>query len=167
MRNGKKLIVVADDDREIRDVLSLLLGGEGYEVLTAADGHEALSLATPDADLYILDVNMPALSGFMTAAEIRKQYDTPIIFLTAYSGESDKVMGVVLSAAAAAAFFGIMVGVTGAFLGQLAVALLAVALIVASVVLGILGAKRPKLFLVARIVAAASIVIGMLGAFFI
>lgn len=104
MRNGKKLIVVADDDREIRDVLSLLLGGEGYEVLTAADGHEALSLATPDADLYILDVNMPALSGFMTAAEIRKQYDTPIIFLTAYSGESDKVMGVVLSAAAA--FFG-------------------------------------------------------------
>ena len=93
MRNGKKLIVVADDDREIREVLSLLLGGEGYEVLTAADGHEALSLATPDADLYILDVNMPALSGFMTAAEIRKQYDTPIIFLTAYSGESDKVMG--------------------------------------------------------------------------
>ncbi len=93
MRNGKKLIVVADDDREIREVLSLLLGGEGYEVLTAANGHEALSLATPDADLYILDVNMPALSGFMTAAEIRKQSDTPIIFLTAYSGESDKVMG--------------------------------------------------------------------------
>ena len=103
-RNGKKLIVVADDDREIRDVLSLPLGGEGYEVLAAQDGGEALSLATPDADLYILDVNMPALSGFMTAAEIRKQYDTPIIFLTAYSGESDKVMGVVLSAAAA--FFG-------------------------------------------------------------
>lgn len=103
-RNGKKLIVVADDDREIREVLSLLLGGEGYEVLAAQDGGEALSLATPDADLYILDVNMPALSGFMTAAEIRKQYDTPIIFLTAYSGESDKVMGVVLSAAAA--FFG-------------------------------------------------------------
>ena len=93
MRNGKKLIVVADDDREIRDVLSLLLGGEGYEVLAAQDGGEALSLATPDADLYILDVNMPALSGFMTAAEIRKQADTPIIFLTAYSGESDKVMG--------------------------------------------------------------------------
>lgn len=133
MRNGKKLIVVADDDREIRDVLSLLLGGEGYEVLAAQDGGEALSLATPDADLYILVVNMPALSGFMTAA----------------------------------AFFGIMVGVTGAFLGQLAVALLAVALIVASVVLGILGAKRSKLFLIARIVAAASIVIGMLGAFFI
>ena len=105
-RNGKKLIVVADDDREIRDVLSLLLDGEGYEVLAAQDGGEALSLATPDADLYIPDVNMPALSGFMTAAEIRKQYDTPIIFLTAYSGESDKVMGVVLSAAAAAAFFG-------------------------------------------------------------
>src|SRR5699024_5479678 len=44
-------------------------------------------------DLYILDVNMPVMSGFAAGAEIRKQFYAPIIFLTAYSGESDKLMG--------------------------------------------------------------------------
>ncbi|MBR5880773.1 MAG: response regulator, partial [Clostridia bacterium] len=55
-------------------------------------------------NLVLMDWNMPGMNGLEASAEIRKQYDTPIIFLTAYSGESDKVMGVVLSAAAA--FFG-------------------------------------------------------------
>lgn len=50
-------------------------------------------MASAEVDLYLLDVNMPELSGFMAGAEIRKQFDAPIIFLTAYSGESDKVMG--------------------------------------------------------------------------
>ncbi len=76
-------------------------------------------------------------------------------------------MGIVLASAAGAAFFGFMVGFSGYFLGQLAISLLAVALIVAAIVLGIIGAKRPKLFLVARILAAASVVFGMLSAFFI
>lgn len=93
MKDGKKLIVVADDEPEIRHVLSLLLAGEGYTVLPAADGQEAVERMSADIDLYILDVNMPRLSGIMAAAEIRKQYDTPIIFLTAYSSESDKIMG--------------------------------------------------------------------------
>lgn len=93
MRNGKKLILVADDDREIREVLSLLLGGEGYEIEAVADGDLAVQKASPETDLYILDVNMPGTSGFVAAAEIRKRYAAPIVFLTAYSGESDKVMG--------------------------------------------------------------------------
>ena len=93
MREGKKLIVIADDEREIRDIVSLLLLGEGYAVQTAEDGHGVVDQISPDIDLYILDVNMPHLSGIMAAAEIRKQYDTPIIFLTAYSSESDKVIG--------------------------------------------------------------------------
>lgn len=93
MRNGKKLILVADDDREIREVLSLLLGGEGYEIVAVPDGARAVQQASPEADLYILDVNMPGMSGFVAAAEIRKHYAAPIVFLTAYSGESDKVMG--------------------------------------------------------------------------
>ena len=50
-------------------------------------------LASAEVDLYLLDVNMPELSGFMAGSEIRKQFNAPIIFLTAYSGESDKVMG--------------------------------------------------------------------------
>lgn len=93
MREGKKLIAIADDEREIRDVVSLLLTGEGYAVQTAEDGQCVVDQCSPDIDLYILDVNMPRLSGIMAAAEIRKRYDTPIIFLTAYSSESDKVMG--------------------------------------------------------------------------
>ena len=93
MRDGKRLIAVADDEKEIRDILSLLLTGDGYAVLTAEDGQAVVELASPEIDLYILDVNMPRLSGIMAAAEIREQYDTPIVFLTAYSSESDKVMG--------------------------------------------------------------------------
>ncbi len=93
MKDGKKYILVADDEKEIRDVLTLLLGGEGYTVVCAEDGESAVEMASGDVDLYILDVNMPHLSGFMAGAEIRKRFDTPIVFLTAYSGESDKVMG--------------------------------------------------------------------------
>ena len=93
MREGKKLIAIADDEKEIRDVVSLLLTGEGYAVQTAEDGQCVVDQCSPDVDLYILDVNMPRISGIMTAAEIRKQSDTPIVFLTAYSSESDKVMG--------------------------------------------------------------------------
>ena len=85
--------MIADDEKEIRDILRLLLTGEGYAVCTAENGKEALVLASAEVDLYLLDVNMPELSGFMAGSEIRKQFNAPIIFLTAYSGESDKVMG--------------------------------------------------------------------------
>ena len=93
MKNGKKYILVADDEREIRQVLTLLLTGEGYEVTCAEDSDAVVRAACPEVDLYILDVNMPGQSGFMAGADIRRRFDTPIIFLTAYSGESDKVMG--------------------------------------------------------------------------
>ncbi len=93
MKNNKKYILVADNDKEIRDILKILLMGEGYEVLTVSDGQEVLQNISSDIDLYILDVDMPEVSGFMAAAEIRRKHDTPIMFLTAYSAESDKVMG--------------------------------------------------------------------------
>lgn len=86
-------IVIADDEREIRDIVTVLMKGEGYETLSCENGEEVLTHVDESVNLYILDVNMPGLSGFMTAAEIRKTQETPIIFLTAYSGESDKVMG--------------------------------------------------------------------------
>ena len=71
MKNDKKLILIADDEKEIRDVVGLLLRGEGYEVMAAEDGEGVLALASPDIDLYLLDVNMPRLSGIMAAAELR------------------------------------------------------------------------------------------------
>ncbi len=93
MKEGKQCILVADDDHEIRQVLSLLLSSQGYSVLAAEDGIQAAQLASPEVDLYILDVNMPGQSGLMAADQIRKRFQTPIVFLTAYSSESDKVMG--------------------------------------------------------------------------
>ena len=93
MKDGQRCILIADDEKSIRDILTLLLTGEGYTVLCAEDGQQAVELVSPEVDLYILDVNMPRLTGILAAVELRKQYETPIMFLTAYSGESDKVMG--------------------------------------------------------------------------
>ena len=93
MKDGKKCILVADDDLQIRQILQLLLSSEGYAVLTAEDGLRAAEMADPEIDLYLLDVDTPGQTGIMAAAQIRKQLETPIIFLTAYSGESDKVIG--------------------------------------------------------------------------
>ena len=93
MIKDKFCILIADDEKEIREILYLLLKGEGYHVLQAENGREATEIASEEIDLYILDVNMPEFSGFMAGAKIREQFDTPMIFLTAYSSESDKVMG--------------------------------------------------------------------------
>lgn len=93
MIDNKKCILIADDEKEIRDILSLLLSAEEYHVITAEDGQEVVDKASGDIDLFILDVDMPRLTGIMAAVELRKKYQTPIMFLTAYSGESDKVMG--------------------------------------------------------------------------
>ena len=93
MKDGKKCILVADDDLQIRQILQLLLSSEGYAVVTAEDGLRATEMAGEEIDLYLLDVDMPGQSGIMAAAQIRKQFETPIVFLTAYSGESDKVIG--------------------------------------------------------------------------
>ena len=91
--NRKKRILIADDDLQIREIVSLLLSSEGYDVVTAEDGSSAVKLADDTIDLYLMDVDMPKLTGILAAAQIRKHYETPIVFLTAYSSESDKVMG--------------------------------------------------------------------------
>ena len=93
MKNGKICILIADDEKEIRDILRLLLTGEGYAVCTAENGKEALVLASAEVDLYLLDVNMPELSGFMAGSEIRKQFNAPIIFLTAKTLKEDILEG--------------------------------------------------------------------------
>lgn len=93
MKDGKQYILIADDDRQIRELLKLLLTAEGYGVLTAEDGLQAVEKSGGDIDLYILDVNMPGQSGLLAAAQLRTRTEAPIIFLTAYSGESDKIMG--------------------------------------------------------------------------
>lgn len=85
--------MIADDNAEIREVLEILLTGEGYEVLLSASGNEALTQVDSSIDLIILDINMPGKNGFLTCAEIRKKTLVPILFLTARSQESDMAMG--------------------------------------------------------------------------
>lgn len=93
MKDGKKCVLVADDDPHILLILQLLLSSEDYTVLTAEDGLRAAEMADEAIDLYLLDVDMPGQSGIMAAAQIRRQFEAPIVFLTAYAAESDKVMG--------------------------------------------------------------------------
>ena len=86
-------ILVADDDGDIRELLRILLSKEGYRVLEAADGREAVSLLsahTREISLIILDIMMPRMDGISAAAAIRELTDAPILFLTARSSDADK-----------------------------------------------------------------------------
>lgn len=89
----KKKILFVDDDPEIREVLRLLLTGEGYQVIEAANGSQVLELLDDTVDLVILDVMMPGMGGYTVCAEIRKQSAVPVLFLTAKGQDSDKTMG--------------------------------------------------------------------------
>lgn len=91
MTNNKILIV--DDNPEIREVLNVLLSSEGYEVIEAKDGQEAVLLISDDIDLYILDIMMPIINGYQVCKEIRRKSNAPILFLTAKSQDSDKTLG--------------------------------------------------------------------------
>ncbi|MDR2889166.1 MAG: response regulator transcription factor [Lachnospiraceae bacterium] len=91
--NEKQTILIADDDSEIREVIRILLENEGYLVLEAINGSDALSKMTPAVSLIILDVMMPVCSGIDACVELRKNYMTPVLFLTAKSSDTDKVVG--------------------------------------------------------------------------
>lgn len=86
---GRK-ILIADDDKDIVELVELLLNGEGYETITAFSGREAVEKADETVDLIILDIMMPDLNGIMACREIRKNYRNPILFLSAMSNDSDK-----------------------------------------------------------------------------
>ena len=88
----KQRILVADDEPEIREVLRMMLSSEGYEILEAVNAQEAVEQAER-VDLVILDVMMPGESGIQACTKIREKTNVPILFLTAKSGEHDKVIG--------------------------------------------------------------------------
>lgn len=86
-------IMIADDEGKIRMLIKDLLTDEGYEVVEAADGREALALfeSEPDINLIILDIMMPYADGWKVCKEIRKTSRVPIIMLTARSEEIDEL----------------------------------------------------------------------------
>ena len=92
-------ILIVDDNREIVDSLGKLLQLEGYDILEAFDGMEALEIMERHSvDLILLDVMMPRLNGLSALMKIRENYKIPAIILSAKTEESDKVSGLVLGA---------------------------------------------------------------------
>lgn len=89
----KTRILIADDNAEIREVLRILLESEGFEVIEAADGNEAVEKIDDNIDLIILDVMMPNKNGYRACLEIREKSMVPILFLTAKTEDSDKTLG--------------------------------------------------------------------------
>lgn len=86
-------IMVVDDDSDIREVIQVLLSSEGYEVIEACNGKEAVDLISDDIDLIILDVMMPEMNGYQACVLLRKKTNAPILFLTAKGQDSDKTLG--------------------------------------------------------------------------
>lgn len=87
-------VLIVDDNAEIREILHILLTGEGFAVSEAADGTSALNLITQTSfDCIILDVMMPGLDGYHTCLAIRERTNAPILFLSAKTQERDKVLG--------------------------------------------------------------------------
>jgi len=92
-----KSVLVVEDERNIRDLVCLHLGLEGYECVPIADGKEAMALAAEKPfDLIILDLMLPNMDGVTICRAVRRvgpNRDAPILMLTARREEADKVMG--------------------------------------------------------------------------
>lgn len=92
-------ILIVDDEPEIRNLLRLYLENEGYEILEAADGNEALRIAGEEKiSLCILDVMMPGIDGFHVLQRIREDSNIPVMIISARDTDADKILGLNLGA---------------------------------------------------------------------
>jgi DNA-binding response OmpR family regulator len=92
-------VLVTDDDQDIRDGIEIYLKNEGYRVLKASDGLEALTiLETNDVHLILLDIMMPNMDGIQATFKIRSERNIPIIMLSAKAEDSDKIHGLSVGA---------------------------------------------------------------------
>jgi DNA-binding response OmpR family regulator len=93
------VVLVVDDDKEIRDGIEIYLKNEGMKVLKAQDGIEALEcLNEHEVHLILMDIMMPRMDGISTTFRIREQKNIPIIFLSAKSEDTDKILGLQIGA---------------------------------------------------------------------
>jgi len=94
-------ILVVDDEEDVVEIVSHFLKQEGYNVLAAFDGDEAIRKASPDVDLIVLDIMLPHVDGLEVCRRLRSRVETemiPIIFLSAKAEEEDQVKGLMLGA---------------------------------------------------------------------
>ena len=95
----KKVILVVDDEKEIRNLIEIYLKNEGYEVIKARDGEEALEiLEKEDIHLIILDIMMPKIDGIEVCKRVRENLSIPILMLSAKSEDMDKIQGIMTGA---------------------------------------------------------------------
>lgn len=95
----KITILIADDDREIANLVAIHLEKEGYHIIKVSDGQEAVEvIQTQPIDLLILDIMMPKMDGYEVTRHIREKHNMPIIFLSAKTSDFDKVQGLVIGA---------------------------------------------------------------------
>ncbi|MEG0258591.1 MAG: response regulator transcription factor [Lysinibacillus sp.] len=96
---AKLTVLVTDDDQDIRDGIEIYLKNEGYNVIKAADGVEALEmLANNEIHLIILDIMMPKMDGITATFKIREERNIPIIMLSAKAEDGDKIHGLSVGA---------------------------------------------------------------------
>ena len=99
MAQEQQTILVCDDDKEIVDAISIYLSGEGFRIIKAYDGAEALKLMEENhVDLVIMDVMMPGMDGIHATLKIRETSSVPIIILSAKSEDTDKILGLNIGA---------------------------------------------------------------------
>lgn len=92
-------ILVCDDDKQIVEAINIYLTGEGFNVIKAYDGYEALELLEKnEVNLMIVDVMMPGLDGIRTTLKVRETSSIPIIILSAKSEDTDKILGLNIGA---------------------------------------------------------------------
>lgn len=92
-------ILVADDEKEIRELLRLYLENTGYNVVEAEDGQQALEiLRSEKIDLCLLDIMMPKVDGYRVLQELRKESNIPVMILSAKDADSEKILGLNLGA---------------------------------------------------------------------
>lgn len=95
----EETLLLVDDDAALLEVMSIVLASEGYRMVTAMDGAEALrEIGREELDLVILDVMLPRISGFEVLKKIREKSDVPVVMLTAKGQSVDKVVGLELGA---------------------------------------------------------------------
>lgn len=92
-------ILVVEDEKGIRETVSIFLKNQGYQVLQAENGKEGLRLMEEhEIHLAVVDIMMPVMDGITMTMELRKKYDFPVIFLSAKSEDMDKITGLNLGA---------------------------------------------------------------------
>lgn len=86
-------ILIVDDEAQIVSLMEQAMTAEGYRVLTASNGTEAMNQLGQEPDLIILDVMMPGMNGFELCQMIRDEVDCPILFVSAKQTEADRIQG--------------------------------------------------------------------------